>query len=138
MLTHTESTHAGDYAATIITVKAARDDARAGSIRDLVDVHRRLQGSVLHFLSSFGDARKPAVSTDALSLDALASRLEMRAHAAKFPRMAELSETLDGVCAAAHERKCVDYTRGVSPKCRNTLSQSSRCHVFAMRPSGNS
>jgi hypothetical protein len=96
----TPEANAGDYAATIITVKAARDQARADSIRDLVDAHRRLQGSVRRFLSWFG-----ASADEPLTLDALASRLEARARAAGFRRMRELSETVGAVRAAAHQRE---------------------------------
>jgi hypothetical protein len=92
------------YAATIITVRAARDQARAESLRDLVDAHRRLQGSVLRFVSSFG-APHNAESVDALSLDTLASLLEARARVAKFRRMSELRRTLDAVRAAARDRE---------------------------------
>jgi hypothetical protein len=105
MLTHTSTTDtpdalASDYAATIITVKAARDQARADSIRDLVDAHRRLQSSVRRFLSMFG-----APADAPLSLDALAAQLETRARAAGFRRMHELSATVDAVRAAAHQRE---------------------------------
>jgi hypothetical protein len=100
MLTQPEPSHADDYAATIITVRAARDDARAASIRDLVDAHRRLHGSVRRFLTRFGDE-----GAGALALDALADRLESRARAAKFQRMTDLSAALDAVRAAARERE---------------------------------
>jgi hypothetical protein len=89
-----------DYAATIITVKAARDQARAECIRDLVDAHRRLQGSVRRFVAWFG-----APGDDTLSLDALAGQLETRARAAGFRRMPELRETVDAVRAAARQRE---------------------------------
>jgi hypothetical protein len=107
MLTHisnieTPEALASDYAATIITVKAARDQARADAIRDFVDAHRRLQSSVLRFLSMLG-----APADAPLSLDALAAQLEARARAAGFRRMQALSATVDAVRAAAHQREAL-------------------------------
>jgi hypothetical protein len=95
---------AGDYAATIITVKAARDQARAESIRDLVDAHRRLQGTVARFLSSFGASAERVPRTGTPTLERLASELESRARAARFRRMGELKSTLDAVRTAARDR----------------------------------
>ena len=88
----------GGYGATIITVKAARDHERAESIRDLVDAHRRLQGSVLRFLSLFADARTNAVHDAREPLEVLVGLLEKKARAAGFARMREL-------CAAAQEAR---------------------------------
>ena len=91
------------YGATIITVKAARDHERAESIRDLVDAHRRLQGSVLRFLSHFDDGRAIARGAPQ-SLDALAALLETKARAAGFARMRELSAAVQSARAAARQR----------------------------------
>ena len=87
------------YGATIITVKAARDHERAESIRDLVDAHRRLQGSVLRFLSLFVARAEPQ------PLEALVGLLEKKARAAGFARMRELSAAVQAAREAARQRE---------------------------------
>ncbi|WP_250516455.1 hypothetical protein [Caballeronia sp. INDeC2] len=94
----------GGYGATIITVKAARDHERAESIRDLVDAHRRLQGSVLRFLSLFDDARTSVAHDGRESLEALVGVLEKKARAAGFARMRELSAAVQEARIAARQR----------------------------------
>ncbi|KXV13418.1 hypothetical protein CR51_04635 [Caballeronia megalochromosomata] len=92
------------YGATIITVKAARDHERAESIRDLVDAHRRLQGSVLRFLSLFDDARASVARDAPQPLEALVGMLEKKARAAGFARMRELSAAAQEARVAARQR----------------------------------
>jgi hypothetical protein len=85
--------------ASIITVQAARDRERAEPLRDLVDAHRRLQGSVLRFLSLFVENVEPA------PLDQLVACLEKKARAAGFARMPELSAAVEATREAARQRE---------------------------------
>ncbi|SAL45603.1 hypothetical protein AWB71_02451 [Caballeronia peredens] len=95
----------GGYGATIVVVKAARDHERAESIRDLVDAHRRLQGSVLRFLSLFDDARRGAGRERPQPLETLVGQLEKKARAAGFARMRELSAAVQAAREAARQRE---------------------------------
>jgi hypothetical protein len=111
MLTQTIDTFTPEHAdsgfgATIITVKAARDHERAESIRDLVDAHRRLQGSVLRFLTLFDDG---IVRGEPHTLDALALLLEKKARAAGFARMRELSAAMQSARMAARQRELLFF-----------------------------
>ncbi|WP_321799531.1 hypothetical protein [Caballeronia sp. J97] len=93
------------YGATIITVNAARDHDRAESIRDLVDAHRRLQGSVLRFLSLFDDRRVNVARSAPQTLEALVGMLEKKARSAGFGRMRELSAAVQEARVAARQRE---------------------------------
>ncbi|MDR5781863.1 hypothetical protein QCE63_20900 [Caballeronia sp. LZ065] len=106
MLTRTRSSSSATPAAadsslgaSNITVQAARDRERAEPLRDLVDAHRRLQGSVLRFLSLFVESVEPA------PLDQLVACLEKKARAAGFARMPELSEAVQATREAARQRE---------------------------------
>ncbi|BAO91355.1 hypothetical protein [Caballeronia cordobensis] len=103
-----ESTGVG-YGATITTVKAARDHERAESIRDLVDAHRRLHGSVLRFLSLFDGGRARIARGAPQSLEALAGLLEEKARAAGFARMRELSAAVQSARVAARQRELLFF-----------------------------
>ena len=94
----------GGYGATIITVKAARDHERAESLRDFVDAHRRLQGSVLRFLSLFDHPRD-----EPRSREALVGLLEKKARAAGFARMRELSAAVQAARGAARQRELLFF-----------------------------
>ncbi|SAK84576.1 hypothetical protein AWB79_05791 [Caballeronia hypogeia] len=100
----TAESAASGFGATITTLKAARDHGRAESIRDLVDAHRRLQSSVLRFLSLFDDGR---TRHEARSLDALVGLLQKKARAAGFARMPELNAAVLAARAAARQREAL-------------------------------
>ena len=98
-----------DYGATIITVKAARDHERTESIREFVDAHRRLQGSVLRFLSLFDDGRGGVARNETQPLETLVGLLETKARAAGFARMSELGQAVHQARAAARQRELLFF-----------------------------
>jgi len=109
MLTPSIDITESGYGATITTLKAAHDHDRAESLRDLVDAHRRLQGSVLRFLSLFDDARARATRDEPRAFEALVGLLEKKARAAGFARMRELSAAVQAARVAARQRELLFF-----------------------------